>query len=1141
MHLQINIKIKEDIYKNHLAAIDGIHFNLRDIDLLACFAFDIGMHKTLDILGLSKRVIKDRIKLILTKTNFSSIEEILFFLKLHHKLHYLKLYFLNLLANYFFESMLDQLAATTLTKNIYVVANESSDNEFATTVLKYIKLASFTINDSNNYASLPTVKIFSDLSSKNNKLLLNNGNKQLEIVFKPNNNYYLDFVQFIDFITSNQEIKKITAEFKVALEKLNSNINPPELEIKNFIESPYFKNNISQNYNLVTSLIIFLTVVITIGVIVTLIYLQNKVFKETIRSEALLFDRKSLLYRQPTLELMHKKLEGTGVKILALIGPEGSGKTVITQQYISEHKPKLHFQLDATNENTIYQSFELLANYLCRTPEDIQTVARIKAITNVYDRSIKLKLFIRSILKKNSGWTLIFDNVKKFGSIEWYFPDNTKMWGSGKVIITSTDFNIINNHLIRSEHFIHVPELTEQEKLEIYNNIYPNNPHAESELISLLHTIPAYPLDITLTAHFIKRHSTNISEFQKYYNRQSENFLNLQEEILRNTGKYNKTRHIILKEAINYLNKTDNKFISLLFFSCLLSNNDIPIDLLANYTSDAKVIHFIALLKETGLISEKIIPNIPQIANRTFSFEGNVQNLMLKECKKLVPPTELKYILQTFLKYGQELNNYGTPIQIKSFIEHSKQLSKNLTTMPNKLLSECPYNLIESINYNIGASYLQIKDYINAEKYYLSALKYFDNNEQFTQQINIDLGKLYKLQGKYQKAEQLTLSALHIYQKLYGSNNLYTIHAYINLGSIYRKLGYYEKSLTTLQSVLSFYEKHLPPNDPAIGEVLYELGCLYDGMLDHQKARLHLEKAIKIFSANYGDKNIKVSECSIRLANVFRKLCNFKLAQSLLREHITNYQEYYGKDHIDSIWVQTYLGALYRDIGNFEESLKILQAGFEKYAKYYSKNHTRIGWMAMHLGRAYFYLNELILAQKYLEIALEIYKDSLVKNNIQATYLLVYLGDLHTSLNNFDQAKQYLQRALNIYSNYQDLECNIMAAITLNYLSRVHLIEKNYTLAELELKQALNIFEKAKHPTAYYALEKLAELAHQNYRAALLQKNFELAEQYKNQEIMNLKQALEIVKTYFPADSIYISNINNKIKKLDIHWINSRQ
>ena len=88
-------------------------------------------------------------------------------------------------------------------------------------------------------------------------------------------------------------------------------------------------------------------------------------------------------------------------------------------------------------------------------------------------------------------------------------PRDIEEWGPGKVIITTTNSNIINNNYFAKENIIYVLQLDDQDSLKLFNMILDkNNTNAanQNETILFLKNIPPFPLDISQAAYYIKKY-----------------------------------------------------------------------------------------------------------------------------------------------------------------------------------------------------------------------------------------------------------------------------------------------------------------------------------------------------------------------------------------------------------------------------------------------------------------------------------------------------------------------------------------------------------------------------------------------------------------------------------------------------------
>ena len=144
----------------------------------------------------------------------------------------------------------------------------------------------------------------------------------------------------------------------------------------------------------------------------------------------------------------------------------------------------------------------------------------------------------------------------------------------------------------------------------------------------------------------------------------------------------------------------------------------------------------------------------------------------------------------------------------------------------------------------------------------------------------------------------------------------------------------------------------------------------------------------------------------------------------------------------------------------------------------------------------------------------------------------MHLGNTYRALGDYERAHILLKRVLPIYEKHYGKE-HVQTAALLNYLGELYMSKDYIVAAENVINRAFSILKQTDHPERYISLEKLTELYLKKSTQEINKGNIQQARYFKNQSIDYLKQSLEIVKTYFPENSLHITRIQLKLKNLE--------
>lgn len=267
------------------------------------------------------------------------------------------------------------------------------------------------------------------------------------------------------------------------------------------------------------------------------IYKPAYIFKN-IKADLVIPKENTLLKRQELLSQIEEKNitpeSSQKIDVVALVGEKGSGKTVLARYYGYSQHDRTVWEFNAENKETLARSFRDFAYSLAETKSEKEELLQIEAIKNPEIKDSSLLSFVRKILKGQKNWLLIYDNVTSFPEIENYFPEDTTLWGVGKVILVTRDENIKSSSYIKPEDIIKVGELQKEEALILFSSIlfdfFPQELDLEKkeEALRFLNKIPHFPLDVSIAARYIKNGKISYEKYLDLLNQKDLAFENLQ-------------------------------------------------------------------------------------------------------------------------------------------------------------------------------------------------------------------------------------------------------------------------------------------------------------------------------------------------------------------------------------------------------------------------------------------------------------------------------------------------------------------------------------------------------------------------------------------------------------------------------------
>jgi len=740
-------------FVDELEIINDIKFTLKEIDVISALINGKSIKSIAALLNLSPKTVETHLRNIKQKLNCSSKETVIDFIEKSDKYLLFNKHYTNLLINAEFERLLNKIGK--IGQEIAVKCSNVCNK-----VIQHLSICNIKINDNSN------------------------------IIFNCNvRNYYLDFLDLIQKLKQDIKIDKQIEEFKKFYQEKTTNVVVVK-DIKN--------NNIFTRKNKKYLMYVIAAVLAIISFFICINY-ENPI---QIRMDIPKIHENVLLKRSQITRQIDKILDmQEGIKVTVLTGPGGAGKTTIAREYIISQGSNVVWEINAETKNSVLNSLEDLANNLAITNEQKEKLAFINSMKDYKEKNKKLLLFIARLLKKAKTWCLLFDNVDDFNMIKKYLPYNEKVWGKGKLFITTRNENIKNVNYLHKDYVVAITDLSIEESSKLCCDIM--NVENEKSIQEFVKKLPPHPLDISAAAYYMKNTGTSFEDYLNETN--NKDFSKTQRNIQRDSIGYEKTREAILKSNFDNICKQNPEFRELLLFICLLDSQNIPISYLKQLKDPITVDNFIYNLRKHSLI----IPN----KDNTFSIHRSTQTFGIRYVKEICTTKNVEVYLKEII---QSLKiDFNNIFQIKyedgeKLIIHLETLLKKLKRLKLKgnatcmvpicialnLLNEFYINndrsiliknyqdLINNCDFVINkaditqllqhiayiTSYNDVNKSIEYCNFALKLCKLFSNNEYVMAKCYRTLGRNYFILGNIEEAQDYFKKSLNIIDKITNLN-----------------------------------------------------------------------------------------------------------------------------------------------------------------------------------------------------------------------------------------------------------------------------------------------------------------------------------------------------------------------------------
>jgi len=322
-----------------------------------------------------------------------------------------------------------------------------------------------------------------------------------------------------------------------------------------------------------------------------------------------------------------------------------------------------------------------------------------------------------------------------------------------------------------------------------------------------------------------------------------------------------------------------------------------------------------------------------------------------------------------------------------------------------------------------------------------------------------DLGLLYSIEKRYDKAESIYLQLLAINKKLFGPEDPNIISTLSYLGTSYFAQGKYDQAIAVNKKVLAIYKKIKGADSSEVALTLNSLALLSSTQGRYSEAEAIYQQVLAINKKIKGTDSYEVVWSLISLGTLYQTQGKFEQAESILKQAVAINKKLPNTEPQLAIMSLSYLAQFYKFQGRYLETEPLYQQALEILQKL-GANQIFFAPIWYDLGELYQLQGRYQKAESLYQKALEInkqYFSSEENSRIYFNETVHNLARLYQAWGKYDKAESLYQEALAVYKKFFGTPGTQTTPFTslLNNLASLYIDREKYSEAEPLLKQAL--------------------------------------------------------------------------------------
>jgi tetratricopeptide (TPR) repeat protein len=276
-------------------------------------------------------------------------------------------------------------------------------------------------------------------------------------------------------------------------------------------------------------------------------------------------------------------------------------------------------------------------------------------------------------------------------------------------------------------------------------------------------------------------------------------------------------------------------------------------------------------------------------------------------------------------------------------------------------------------------------------------------------------GELFKVLNDFEKAEPLLLHALEIRQKKASAGNGVIAETQNDLGELYVATGSYDKATPLLQAALESRRKLLGPEHEAIAQTLEASGNLAKRTGKDAEAESLFKQAISMFGKTVGGEHPDYANALESLALLYSAREQYDVAEPLLARVLEIREKVFGSEHHDVGASLDELALLKTQQHRCADAIPLYQRALILWGKIYGEENPWLSADLSNLAGCFETVNSQYgNAELCLTRAVRNDRKGLPPDSLELASDLQHLGVLYYLMNRYPEAAHVLEEALAI-------------------------------------------------------------------------------------------------------------------------------